>query len=206
MKFLALLIPSLLALSFLLTGCGKIELPSDEEEKADTTPTDTTDIDKSDVVPAGTDTLTVAEVLSDTTQRYVLVRGYIVGYYATTGTSSFVFGMPSLSANKNMLLADSPEETDVSNCIAAALTLNGNRDDLNLYDHPENYKRRIAIYGLALKYFGATGVNPIVSYTWCATDSTPNTPDTPDSPTDSTSTPTIDPQPQDSIDGRTRKL
>lgn len=197
MKFLSLLIPSLLALSFLLIGCGKIELPSDEESKNDTIDSTDIDNDKTDVIPAGTDTLTVAEVLSDTTTRYVLVRGYIVGYCSTTSNTSVVFGIAATSANTNMLLADSPDETDVNNCLPVFLTKDARRDSLNLYDHPENYKRRIVVYGRASHpYFESVGIKTITDYSWCTDESTPDT------PSDTTTTPTIDDNAQDNVDGR----
>lgn len=205
MKFLPLFVLSFFALFSLLISCGKIELPSTEEKKTDTTSVDTTDNDAPNVIPAGIDTLTVEEVLSQTSGSYVLLRGYIVGYCSGTGMPSAVFGVAVSTANTNMLLASSPDETDVAKCLPVKLEVNKTgrfREDINLYDHPENYKRCIVVYGRTGTYFKVNGIVSLTAYSWCADNSKPATPDTPENPTDTTNTPTIDDHPTDNVDGR----
>lgn len=152
----------LATLLLLAAACGNVELPdeADTGEKGETP-----------VSPVG-DTLSVADFRSMAEDGVVYwVKGYIVGYAGSTSLSSAVFGRPDEGANTNMLLADDPDETDYACCLPVKLTTNGDgnsfRARLNLYDHPEYYKRRIALLGQAGEYFRVTGVVTLYEYKWC---------------------------------------
>ncbi len=143
--------------ALLFSACGKIELP---EEAA------TTDVpDGSEVY---SETIGVANFIDEAKDGAVYwVSGYIVGFINGTSISHAVFGVPLEKANTNMLLADSPEETDVARCIAVKLEANTDyRSDLNLYDHPELYLQRITVMGLRKEYFKQPGITSLYDYRW----------------------------------------
>ena len=87
------------------------------------------------------------------------VEGYIVGWVdgASIQTGAH-FGVPSTSAS-NILLADSPTETDINNCVPLQL-VNGTdiRKAVNLMDNPGNLGKKLVVEGSLEKYFGVAGV------------------------------------------------
>ena len=133
----------LLLLALLPSACGKIELP--DEENSDTgnnqeeVPTEQTG-----------DTLLPSQVLKCQTDTFICVSGYIVGYIRGTSLTHAIFGIPTDAPNSNMLLADRPSETSITNCLVVELSKNNDevpREIINLYDHPGNYKKRIILIG-----------------------------------------------------------
>ena len=58
----------------------------------------------------------------------------------------------------NILIADSPDETDVTKCMPVQLPTGAVRTAVNLKDNPGNYKKEIILVGNIEKYFGATGI------------------------------------------------
>ena len=83
------------------------------------------------------DTLTVAEFLQVEPGNVVTVKGYIVGYLASTSFSGAVFGLPTETANTNFIMADRADETNPDHCIAVKLNAGEEREALNLLDNPE---------------------------------------------------------------------
>lgn len=150
----------------LLQACGKIEL-------ADDAPVPPADEIVSD------DTLTVEQARRCPVDTIIAVKGYIVGYIAGTSiTSGALFECPMDEANTNMLIADSPDETDYMNCLPVKLENSGNfgyRAPLNMYDHPENYRRRILLSGLVGNYFRIKGLTRVYNYNWLV-DNNPDIP------------------------------
>lgn len=147
----------------LLAGCNKIELPGKKEKGGN--PKDTTKI-KPPVVDPDTefDTLTVAQVQNCPDDALLYVRGFIVGFVRGTTLSKAVFGLPTAEdKNTNILLADTPDETDVTHCLPIKLKPDV-RGDLNLRDHPEHYKRRFVINGLTGQYFKCKGLVEVYAY------------------------------------------
>ena len=91
----------------------------------------------------------------------VYVKAYIVGNVEGQVLSSgAVFGSTG-DTQTNILLADSPSETDLSNCIPVQLPLGDVRTAVNLKDNPGNYKKEVTLYGNIEKYFGATGLKSV---------------------------------------------
>lgn len=121
---------------------------------------------------------TVREVLGPLTQhlnQYRMesidgnVTGYIVGYVGGSKLSSTVFNANN-AKDSNIVLADSPEETDPNNCIAVQLSNSQAcqhvKSALNLADHPDNLHKRVSISGDIESYMGAFGLKNTYSYSF----------------------------------------
>ncbi len=168
-----------------VVGCGRIDLPEDEEQSGTT--------------PGGSDTetsewISVAEALAANEGDVVVVRGYIVGYINGTSLNKAVFACPDDAPNTNMLLADKPDETDVAKCMPILLSTKGTpspRSVLNLYDNPSNLHRLILVAGEIETYFSVNGIRDLREYEWGANVNTSDYP-----------LPVIDPTPTLVIEGR----
>ncbi|GAY30402.1 hypothetical protein IMSAGC014_01120 [Bacteroidaceae bacterium] len=188
----------LLLLALLPSACGKIELP--DEENSDTgnnqeeVPTEQTG-----------DTLLPSQVLKCQTDTFICVSGYIVGYIRGTSLTHAIFGIPNDAPNSNMLLADRPSETSITNCLVVELSKNNDevpREIINLYDHPRNYKKRIILIGYVTEYFRTIGLKNLYSYEWADSKPTDNESDNDTPPPSDKPTPGIDDNPQLIPDGR----
>ncbi len=93
------------------------------------------------------------------------IEGYIVGWVEGADISAGAhFETPSSSAS-NILLAATPSEKDVNNCVPVQLVAKTDiRSALNLMDHPENLGKKLAISGKLEKYFGKTGLKTPTAY------------------------------------------
>lgn len=92
-----------------------------------------------------------------------IVTGYIVGSIDGKSTDDAVFGT-SGSQNTNLLLAASPEETNMSNCIPVQLPSGAVRAALNLLENPKNYKKQVKLTGSIEKYFSVAGLKSVSAY------------------------------------------
>lgn len=155
---------SLAFITLSIVSCGKIELPeSNKSEKTDSTTTTIIDTTQTET----SDTLTVSEVLSLGSGYPVVVPGYIVGYINGTTLSKAVFGVPTSDDITNFLIADHPGETSVSNCMPVSLNKSSAfHTELSIYLHPENYKRKVCLFGNTVTYFKTTGFKNIIEYNW----------------------------------------
>ena len=63
-----------------------------------------------------------------------------------------------------ILLADSPDETSLSNCYRVQLPAGNIQDELNLSDHPENHKKMVLVYGTMTNYYGGAGMRSTNNY------------------------------------------
>lgn len=87
------------------------------------------------------------------------VTGYIVGSIKKGGKniSSTIFCASDVASN--IVIADSPNETDNKKCVAVELASNSSaRTKLNLQDNPDNLHKRILVLGTIEKYMGVLGV------------------------------------------------
>ncbi|MCM1483507.1 MAG: DUF5689 domain-containing protein [Muribaculaceae bacterium] len=127
---------------------------------------------------------TVGSVLAGTSGTGVWVTGYIVGWVEGQVLSSGAHFTTPATVSSNLLLAASPDETNVANCIPVQLT-NGTtaRTDLNLQDNPANLHRQVTLKGSLEAYFGASGIKSVTKYAWGDKGDESDTPDTPDTPT-----------------------
>ena len=130
------------------------------------------------------DPFTVGGVLAGAAGSGQWVTGYIVGWVEGQVLSSGAhFSVPATSAS-NLLLAASPDETNVANCIPVQLT-NGTtvRTALNLQNNPDNLGKQVSIKGDIASYFGASGLKPTTAYAWGPKgDDSGTTPDVPTPP------------------------
>lgn len=94
----------------------------------------------------------------------VWVEGYIVGVYETGGTE-FVpnFTGPYLTSS-NLLMADSPDETNLGNCVPVQLPAGAIRDALNLVDNSGNKGKVVMVLGTLEAYFSQPGVKNLTGY------------------------------------------
>lgn len=161
MKRLVLWTLLLAGLTFLPVSCEKIDLPTEDTEQDEEEVSDEETSDEE--VSVESDTLSVAQA-QEAYGQVVGVMGYIVGYVSGTSLSGAVFGVPTERANTNMLIADSPWETDVANCMPILLEADEVRPALNLYDHPDYYTRLVYIEGYVETYFTVAGIREVYAY------------------------------------------
>ena len=114
--------------------------------------------------PAEVKEYTVTEALAayvDGQQIPAIVKGYIVGAMNSTG---YVPEFGATTVKTNILLADNADETDVTNCIIVQLPSGSIRNELNLVDHADYYKKEIKITGSIEKYFQQAGLKNPTAY------------------------------------------
>ncbi|MDR1553517.1 MAG: DUF5689 domain-containing protein [Prevotellaceae bacterium] len=93
----------------------------------------------------------------------VWTQGYIVGCVkngvsSVTSAADIVFGS-GWDSQTNVLIADSPDETDYTKCIAVNLPSGKPlRTQVNLVTHPENYKKSLKVRGKLRAYFALAGL------------------------------------------------
>ncbi|MDE5982961.1 MAG: hypothetical protein K2G92_07615, partial [Duncaniella sp.] len=108
------------------------------------------------------------------------VKGYIVGWVPEAKIAEAKFETPATNA-ANVLLAESPGETDYTKCIPIQLVSGSDiRKAVNLMDNPGNLGKEIELKGKLEKYFGVTGVKSPSEFKLDSTGGdTPNPPVTP---------------------------
>ncbi len=108
------------------------------------------------------DIMTVAEALASYTgtAKQAVVKGYIVGYIPDKSIDEAVFGS-SATSQTNIILADTPDETNISKCIPIQLPSGDIRNKVNLQSNPGNYKKVVTLTGSLEKYFGVTGLKAV---------------------------------------------
>ncbi len=128
---------------------------------------------------------TVGAVLAGVDGSEQWVTGYIVGWVEGQVLSTGAHFTTPATVASNILLAASPDETNVANCIPVQLPSGSAvRTALNLKDHAENLGRQVTIKGSLEPYFGSAGVKTTTSYAWGdkGDDSGTTTPDVPTPP------------------------
>lgn len=100
--------------------------------------------------------LTVAQAMNSSGYNYV--KGYIVGYVDGAKLSSgSIFGVPPVEETE-VLLADSPNETDPANVLPIQLPAGPVKDAVELFKNPGNLKKEVLLYGSLETYFGTKGM------------------------------------------------
>lgn len=103
------------------------------------------------------DMLTVEQFMSQTLTGQTWVVGYVVG--ACSKTINNADFEPPFEYPQAILLADHPGETNKEKVITIGLPSGYKvRKELNLVDHPENYGKRVAIYGEQTTYLKVIGI------------------------------------------------
>lgn len=109
------------------------------------------------------DTLSIAEGIKlqdEYNYNQACIRGYIVGY--AKGNKSIVYfnnseEKPTSKAQYNVVLADSIGENDNQRIIIVELPKGFIRDDINLYNNPQNIHKRLTVIGRMIPYYGLAG-------------------------------------------------
>ena len=106
----------------------------------------------------------VTSAMGNTSSTPVWVEGYIVGVYET-GDTEFVpnFAGP-FTTNSNLLIAASPEVTNLVGCVPVQLPAGDIRNALNLVDHAGNKGKIVKVMGTLEPYFSQPGVKATVGY------------------------------------------
>ena len=115
--------------------------------------TPTGDTDGSEAKPY---TVAAAVAAGSGTEKFV--KAYIVGWIEGQVLSEGAHFDANASVASNILIADSPNETDVTKCMPVQLPSGAVRTAVNLKDNAGNYKKEIILVGNIEKYFGAPGI------------------------------------------------
>ena len=90
----------------------------------------------------------------------VTIVGYIVGV-VDNNVNKFT---GSTTVNTNLLIADNPNETNGENCIPVQLPSGTVRNELNLVDNSDIYKKKVALTGSLETYFKVAGLKEVSAY------------------------------------------
>lgn len=88
------------------------------------------------------------------------IRGYIVGYAKGNKSVAYLNSTEDEITSKaqyNVVLADSIGENDNQRIIIVELPQGFIRDDVNLYDNPQNLHKRLTVIGRMIPYYGLAG-------------------------------------------------
>lgn len=108
---------------------------------------------------------TVAEAiaLNNPPETTAFVKGYIVG---AANNAMSKLQTSNFDVNSNIVIADTPDETDATKMIPVQLPNNSNeRTTWNLKDHPENFQKQVIIKGKLEAYFNQPGLKSPTSIT-----------------------------------------
>ncbi len=112
--------------------------------------------------------ITCAQLIEMAPQKAVdaTLRGYIVGYANNAWSAKgVIFSGDGCTVESNIVLADSPLETDYKYCVPVQLVNNSQtRKDLNLKAHPEHLGSYVDIVGKAQPYFSVPGLKSASAY------------------------------------------
>lgn len=129
------------------------------------------------------DPFQVSSMLAGASGSGVWVTGYIVGWVEGQVLSEGAhFSVPA-SSKSNLLLAATPDETNVAACVPVQLTSGSAvRTALNLQDNPGNLGKQVTIKGDCAAYFGAAGLKTTTAYVWGDKGDDSSTPSQPETP------------------------
>lgn len=151
----------------------------DEEEEDNTEQgDDTLQRDSVPIIHEGTRTspYSIAEAQTLRRGRGVWIEGYIVGCVKGSMKSGCNYTSEA-TTTANILLADTfptGNEEDYLYCLPVELPNGDIRMELNLYDNPENYHRKVRIAGDLTLYYSVVGLKEIADCTWDTDDENDN--------------------------------
>lgn len=110
------------------------------------------------------DTLSVSQFMETENDEIVLVRGYIVG--SATGAKGYDYNFTKpFKYETALLLADEQGEDDKTKVMSIQLKSgSATREELNLAWNPENYGKRLTVYGMKTTYLKIPGIKEIYYY------------------------------------------
>ena len=103
----------------------------------------------------------VTEAIAVGSGTGVYVKAFIVGNITGAVLAEGAHFDTTGDTKMNLLIADSPDETDVTKCMPIQLPNGDIRNALNLVDNPTLYKKEVTLYGNIEKYFGTTGLKSV---------------------------------------------
>ena len=143
-----------LAISLMTVGCEKGYYGEELTKTDNTEETEGAEDSDDDDSQGG---LTVEQFMTQTLTGQTWVVGYVVG--ACSKTINNADFEPPFEYPQAILLADHPGETNKEKVITIGLPSGYKvRKELNLVDHPENYGKRVAIYGEQTTYLKVLGI------------------------------------------------
>ena len=99
------------------------------------------------------DTISVKTFLSKKPKVQVFVKGYIVA--SCSGKKENMEMKPPFTNKSALLMADRPDETDLSNMMAVQLSSGSKiRESFNLADHPNKLGEKLLVCGFYSTYMG----------------------------------------------------
>lgn len=107
--------------------------------------------------------LSIAEGIrlqSEDEYNQVWVSGYIVGFARGNNSVSYLDSTATgltTKARGNVVLADSVGESDNTRIIVVELPKGYIRDDVNLYDNPQNLHKKLTVIGRMIPYYDMPG-------------------------------------------------
>jgi hypothetical protein len=102
---------------------------------------------------------TVTDAIATGSGTNVFVKAYLVGWIEGQALATGAHFNGEATVASNILIADSPDETDVTKCMPIQLPGGSAvRSAVNLVDNPGNYKKEILLVGNIEKYFGVPGL------------------------------------------------
>lgn len=104
------------------------------------------------------------------------LKGYIVGFVDGNALEAGARFGTTNAVNTNFLLAATPTETNVANCIPVGIKAGTIRDEISLQKNPEALGRYIAVYGTHEIYFSVAGLKNVAEYAWLEGGDVPPTP------------------------------
>ncbi len=120
----------------------------------------------------------VPAAISVASKTGVFVKGYIVGYVGGQALDeTATFSAEGEVSQTNVLIAASPNETTVANCMPVQLPSGAVRTGVNLKDNPGNLKQEVLLYGDIDTYFRVPGLKN-TSYAKIGTKESGNKPGT----------------------------
>ena len=103
--------------------------------------------------------ITVAQAIASNSGT-AIVKGYIVGFIDGKSIDGAQFNS-NATVETNIIIADNPEESDISKCLPVQLPSGDVRSKVNLVSNPGNYKKIVALTGSLEKYFGVAGLKSV---------------------------------------------
>lgn len=145
----------------------KTEIKNGDEDKNEETPMR----DSVTIVHEGTyaSPYSIGEAQTLGRGKDVWIEGYIVGCVDGSMKNGCQYNIPVTVAS-NILLADTfptGSENDYLYCMPAQLPEGIDRDELNLYDNPDKYHRKVRIQGDITLYYKVAGIKNIGGYIFC---------------------------------------
>ncbi len=117
-------------------------------------------------LPDGTfdDPYSVANAIAFNTGNDIWVEGYITGVMETTAEPFEPSFEPPFETTTNVIIADDPEETSLSNSLIVQLPFGDVRTAVNLVDNPGNHGKEVKLLGDLEPYFGQPGMRNTSDY------------------------------------------